>query len=281
MKTLTQLADEYNFGYPPELQTKFQNGFTMIPHAVIHIRRLFFLTKGKTIQRDLLNSTGQFHIPGDWTSDCPYNESDAKKEILELFGIDLSEYNFRKVCEKNEIWDEDTIFDNNELLIYLFYEEFHYRRIISYLAHFPKDKIFMPIASYSGMKVDIENDFYTSDLTELPFCNESHATGIVIDSGKIICFDPDFGSKEAERIIRRTHRQIYKEKLHNFKEQSHFDLVCKLFNHNEKIILETPIQSETGDYYCILHTLNFGIMYSITKSFLYNHQLHVLSLSDT
>jgi len=273
---LTELADKYNLGYPIELQSKFQNGFRMIPDAVIQIRKLFFLSKGKVFQRSLLNSTGQFHIPIDWEIKCEYTETFAKNEILELFGLDLSDFNFREVCEKLEVWNEDDIFDNNELLIYLFYEEFHYRRIISYLKSFPTDKIFMPIASYSGMKIDIENDYYASDLSDIPFCNESHATGIVIDSGKIICFDPDYGSKEAERVIRRTHYQIYKEKLRGFTEDCHFDLVCKLFNHNEKIILETPIQSETGDYFCILHTLNFGIKYSIFQlkegSSLYNFQ---------
>lgn len=276
---LTELADKYNFGYPPELQSKFKNGFTMIPHAVIHIRRLFFLTKGKVVQRNLLNSTNQFHIETDWTFNCKYSEKKAKEEILELFGIDLSYLNFREVCEKNEVWDENDNFDYPELLIYLFYEEFHYRRIISYLRNFPTDKIFMPIASYSGMKIDIENDFYTSDLVDIPFCNESHATGIVIDSRKMVCFDPDFGSKEAERVIRRTHRQVYNERLSKFTEQSHFDLVWDLFNLNEKIVLETPIQSQTGDYFCILHTLNFGINYSIFKEELALPNLQLQHLS--
>lgn len=274
---LSELADKYNNGYPVELQSKFQNGFTMIPHTVIHIRRLFDINLGKVTQRNLLNSTGQFHIEADWDCYCPYTEASAKKEIFDLFGIDLSETNFRKVCEKMEIWNEDTIFEFHELLIYLFYEEFHYRRIVAYLGKYPKDKIFMPIASYSGMKINLENDFYASDLVDIPFCNESHATGIVLDSGKMICFDPDFGSKEAERVIRRTHYQLYKVKLSGFTEQSHFDLVWDLFNLNEKIVLETPIQSQTGDYFCILHTLNFGIMYSITKSYEYNLQLHNLS----
>lgn len=276
---LTELADKYNFGYPSEIQSKFKNGFRMIPHAVIHIRRLFLVSKGNIIQRNLINSTGQFHIDTNWEFHCKYSEKKAKEEILNLFGLDLSHLNFREVCEKLEVWDEDDIFDYQDLLIYLFYEEFHFRRIISYLKKFPTDKIFMPIASFSGMKIDIENDFYNSDLVDIPFCNESHATGIVIDSGKMICFDPDFGSKEAESVIRRTHYQVYKERLSKFTEKSHFDLVWELFNLNEKIVLETPIQSQTGDYFCILHTLNFGINYSIFKeeSSLYNLQLHNLS----
>jgi hypothetical protein len=277
---LTQLADKYNDGYPAELQSKFQNGFTMIPHAVIHIRRLFDLNLGNVTQRNLLNSTGQFHIDADWDCVCPYTEAAAKKEILDLLDIDLSDFNFRKICEKMEIWNEDTIFEYHELLIYLFYEEFHYRRIMAYLGKYPTDKIFMSIASYSGMKINVDNDFYKSDLVDIPFCNESHATGIVLDSGKMICFDSDFGSKEAEQVIRRTHYRLYKKKLLRLNIQCHFDKVWEIFNKSEKIVLETPIQSQTGDYFCILHTLNFGIQYSTTKSYEYNSQLHILSLSD-